>query len=174
MPGITKMKASQRSKNKTKGGILMYLLSIVAAMVVMVGVCVWNLGLNMLSLFDGMTLLFLLLFIVPQLIMGGLFTDFNNAFRLGIGKRKAGTLMELKRAKEAVDLTVKISLVASVFIAVASAVLVLYATQDPLELGPSMAVAITSPVYGVGLALLLLPLQSRLNIRIQEFISEKE
>lgn len=152
----------------------MYLLSIVFAIAVMVGMCAWSLGMGALYLFDGVTVIFLLLFIIPQLVLGGLVKDFNNAFRLGIGKRKASDLMEIKRAREAVDLTIKISLVASVFIAVVSAVLLLYATSDPLALGPSMAVALTSPVYGIGLALLLLPLQSRLNIRMQEFISEKE
>lgn len=84
----------------------MYLLSIVGV-IVMTVVMGFISGLDVGNLFDFISLLLLLLLLIPMLISGGLFKDFNNAFRLGIGKRQPVSLMELKRAKEAVCLAIK-------------------------------------------------------------------
>ena len=114
------------------------------------------------------------LFLVPLLISGGLLKDFNNAFRLGMGKKMAESLMELKRAKESVSLTIKIMLSLSVFVCAVQGIGVIYNMNDPWLLGPYFSMSLLSLVYGMGIALILLPLQARLNIKIQEFISEKE
>ncbi len=82
--------------------------------------------------------------------------------------------MELKRAKEAVSLAIKVSMAASTFIGVMSSALVLFVVDDLASLGPSMAVSLIVLIYGMGLVLILLPLKSRLNLKIQEFINEKE
>ena len=116
----------------------------------------------------------LLLFLIPLLISGGLLKDFNNAFRLGIGKKAAESLMELKRAKESVSLTIKIMISLSVFVCAVQGIGVIYSMDDPWLLGPYFSVSLLSLIYGMGIALILLPLQARLNIKIQEFISEKE
>lgn len=151
----------------------MYLLSI-ACVILMTGVLGFVSGMDVGNLFDGISLLLLLLFLIPMLVSGGLLKDFNNAFRLGIGKRQPASLMELKRAKEAVGLAIKVSLAASAFIGVMSLSLVLFVVDDLASLGPSMAVSLIVLIYGMGLVLILLPLKSRLNLKIQEFINEKE
>ncbi|MDE6893661.1 MAG: hypothetical protein K2P30_09110 [Lachnospiraceae bacterium] len=151
----------------------MYLLSIVGV-IVMTVVMGFISGLDVGNLFDFISLLLLLLLLIPMLISGGLFKDFNNAFRLGIGKRQPVSLMELKRAKEAVCLAIKVSLAASAFIGVMSAALVLFVVRDMAAMGPSLAVSMISLIYGLGLVLILLPLDARLTIKIQEFINEKE
>lgn len=154
----------------------MYLLSIICVIVVTGGMCVIGFGMagSYLGLVDVYTFLFLLLFLIPLLISGGLLKDFNNAFRLVIGKKKAASLIELKRAKESVSLTIKILLTASVFINAVEGVLVLLNVDDLAFLGPNFSVTMIAFIYGFGIILILLPLQSRLNIKIQEFISEKE
>ena len=149
----------------------MYLLSI-ACVILMTGVLGFVSGMDVGNLFDGISLLLLLLFLIPMLVSGGLLKDFNNAFRLGIGKRQPASLMELKRAKEAVSLAIKVSLAASTFNGVMSSALVLFVVDDLASLGPSMAVSLIVLIYGMGL--ILLPLKSRLNLKIQEFINEKE
>ena len=83
-------------------------------------------------------------------------------------------LPELKRAKEAVNLTIKIMVVVAVFICAIQSIFILYSMDDLSKLGPSLSVILLSLIYGMGTALVLLPLQARLNIMIQEFISEKE
>ena len=125
-------------------------------------------------LIDLPTICLLLLFLIPLLLSGGLLKDFNNAFRLGMGKKAPESLMELKRAKESVSLTIKIMFCLSVFVCAVQGIGVIYNMSDPWLLGPYFSMSLLALVYGIGIALILLPLQARLNIKIQEFISEKE
>lgn len=154
----------------------MYFLSMVSVIlltVVMCGVSGMN-GSYYVRYLDFNTILFLILFLIPLLLSGGLLKDFQNAFRIGVGRKEAASLMELKRAKEAVGLTVKIMLVLSVFICAIQGVFILYNMADPALLGPSFSVSLLSLAYGMGIALVLFPLQARINLKIQEFVSEKE
>lgn len=154
----------------------MYFLSMVSVVLLTVVMCGTS-GMNgsyISRYLDFQTLLFLVLFLIPLLISGGLLKDFQNAFRLVIGKKEAENLLELKRAKEAVSLTIKILIVASVFICAIQGIFVIYSMDDPASLGPSFSVSLLSLIYGLGIALVLLPLQARLQIKIQEYISEKE
>ena len=155
----------------------MYLLSVICVILLTAVMCgSWGVtGSAMFGWFyDFSTIIYLVLFLVPLLISGGLLKDFSNAFRLVIGKKEAGSLSELKRAKEAVNLTIKIMIVVSVFIFAIQGIFIIYSMTEPAQLGPYFSVALLSLIYGMGTALVLLPLQARLNIKIQEFISEKE
>lgn len=125
-------------------------------------------------LIDFPTAALFLLIIIPILISGGLLKDLNNAFRLAIKKRKAACLTELKKAKEAVSLTIKTLIVSSVFLFFIQGICAMRKADDLSLLGPSMAAAMLAMVYGFGFSLILLPLQSILNVRIQEFLSEQE
>ena len=155
----------------------MYLVSVICVILLTAVMC-GTLGMGASPVFyrfyDFHTIIFLVLFLVPLLISGGLLKDFSNAFRLVIGKKKAVDLPELKRAKEAVNLTIKIMVVVAVFICAIQSIFILYSMDDLSKLGPSLSVILLSLIYGMGTALVLLPLQARLNIMIQEFISEKE
>lgn len=123
---------------------------------------------------DLMTLILLLILFIPLLVSSGLWKDFNNAFRLGIGKKKAESLLELKRAKEAIALSIKIIVAGTAFIMALSATQVLYMLDEPASLGPNIAVIILSLVYGMFIVLILLPLKSILSVKIQEYISTDE
>lgn len=155
----------------------MYLFSVICVILLTAVMCgTWGVaGSTMFYWFyDFPTIIYLVMFLVPLLISGGLLKDFSNAFRLVIGKKEAGSLQELKRAKEAISLTIKIMVVVSVFICAIQGIFIIYSMADPAQLGPSFSVMLLSLIYGMGLALVLLPLQARLNVKIQEFISEKE
>lgn len=154
----------------------MYFLSMVSVVLLTVLMCGTS-GMNggyIMRYLDFNTILFLVLFLIPLLISGGLLKDFHNAFRLVIGKKEAEDLLELKRAKEAVNLTIKVMIAVSVFICAVQGIFVIYSMDDPMSLGPSFSIALLSLIYGMGVALILFPLQARLNVKIQEFISEKE
>ncbi|WP_160561691.1 hypothetical protein [Parablautia muri] len=151
----------------------MYLLSI-ACVIAITTVNVWMVGGDFFQVFDVISFLFLFLMFIPLLIAGGLFKDFNNAFRLGIGKRKAANLMELKRAKEAMSLAIKIILADGGFCVILQQI-ILFSNADNFEmLRPSIGVSFITFFYALGMILFLLPLQARINIKMQEFISEKE
>lgn len=154
----------------------MYFLSMVSVVLLTVLMCGTS-GMNggyIMRYLDFNTILFLVLFLIPLLISGGLLKDFHNAFRLVIGKKETEDLLELKRAKEAVNLTIKVMIAVSVFICAVQGIFVIYSMDDPMSLGPSFSIALLSLIYGMGVALILFPLQARLNVKIQEFISEKE
>ena len=125
----------------------MYLLSIICVILLTGVMCVISFGLDLsyvARLVDFPTICLLLLFLVPLLISGGLLKDF------------------------------KIMLSLSVFVCAVQGIGVIYNMNDPWLLGPYFSMSLLSLVYGMGIALILLPLQARLNIKIQEFISEKE
>ncbi len=153
----------------------MYLLSILSVILLTVVMCATSFGMDgsyVLRFLDGYTILYLILFLIPLLISGGLLKDFNHAFRLVIGRKEAKSLIELKRAKESVSLTIKILLILSVFICAIQGVFILYNMDDPLMLGPSFSVSMLTLIYGMGITLILLPLQARLNMKIQEYINQ--
>ncbi len=120
----------------------MYLLSVICVILLTAVMCgSWGVtGSSMFYRFcDFSTIIFLVLFLVPLLISGGLLKDFSNAFRLVIGKKEAGSLPELKRAKEAVSLTIKIIVVVSVFICAIQGIFSIYSMDDLSKLGPSFS-----------------------------------
>lgn len=123
---------------------------------------------------DIMSLVILLLLVIPILISSGLHKDFSNAFRFSIGKKKPDKLLELKRAREAVNLVILTIIAASVFIAMVQMIQILYTLDNLSSLGPTIAVMLVSIMYGMCFVLLLLPIQSKLNVKIQEFISGQE
>lgn len=155
----------------------MYLLSFVSVILLTGVMCANSFGTNM-SFFarvrDFPAAFLLVLFLILLLISSGLLKDFNNAFRLEIGKKTAESLIELRRAKESVNFAIKIMKNLSVFICAIQGIVILYKLNDLSALGPYIVTALLSLIYGMGIALILLPLQTRLNIKIQEFISEKE
>ena len=125
-------------------------------------------------IFDMPTIIMLILFIVPMLASSGLLKDFNNAFRFVLGRKKAEGLKELKRAKEAVKLVIKVLIAGSVFVACLESIVILYEMDDISKLGPIFAVILLMMVYGLAVSLLLFPVESILNVKIHEFISEEE
>lgn len=124
------------------------------------------------SFIDLPSLLIILLICIPLLISSGLFKDFNNAFRIALNKKAEYSLIEIKRAIEAVSLTIKTLLCAGIFLFTASLLQILKILSDPVELGPTIAVSLLTLIYTLIFALMLLPIKSILNIRIIEFMPE--
>ena len=122
---------------------------------------------------DLPSLLIILLICIPLLISSGLLKDFNNAFRIALSKKAEYGLIEIKRAIEAVSLTIKTLLCAGTFLFAASLLQILKMFSDPAELGPHIAVSLLTLIYTLIFALMLLPIKSILNIRIIEFMPEQ-
>ncbi len=72
------------------------------------------------------------------------------------------------------NLVILTIIAASVFIAMVQMIQILYTLDNLPSLGPNIAVMLVSIMYGMCFVLLLLPIQSKLNVRIQEFISGQE
>ncbi|MBQ3105802.1 MAG: hypothetical protein IJC59_08100 [Lachnospiraceae bacterium] len=153
----------------------MYLLTVVSVIVLIGVLCLYGGSFRAIVFFlDIPTAVLLLLFTMALLLSAGMLKDFNNAFRLVIGKKKVQGLKELKRAEEAVSLAFRMLISEGVFFFFVESVIILGRMDTPMALGPNLAVAILSLVYSLGAALMLLPLKSILSMKIQEFISEEE
>jgi len=121
---------------------------------------------------DVPSLLPLILFNVPMLIGAGLFRDFNNAFRFGIRKGGEESLIELKRAIEAVTLVRRVTLAAGGFDLIFQLVLILGMLSSPETLGPCLAVGMLGLLYAFAFVLILLPLESRLKMKLQNMLHD--
>lgn len=122
--------------------------------------------------FDLVSLLFFLLTSIPLLIVAGLHKDFINAFRFAIGKTKAKSILELKRAKEAIILAGRTVVSTGIICTCLDAITILYECDRLDKLGPNMAIALLSSLYGALLYLLFVPVRSKLEMLIVEFMQE--
>ena len=153
----------------------MYIFSILAVVLLMIIMmaCTGSLGMSMLACYIDMpSLILLIVLCVPMLISSGLMKDFNRAFKIGITKNKEVSLTEIKRSIEAVELVMKVLIYGAVFILIFTLIIILRSLNDLSHLGPNLAVAVLPLIYALALELILIPLKSRLRIKMMEFMGE--
>ncbi len=133
-------------------------------------------GSGLIYFLDFPSALTILLFDVTLLFSAGLLKDFNNALRLAVRSRREReggvSAGEISRAIEAVCLARRVSLAGGAFSFLFSVVLILANMDDPLLLGPMLAVALLTPLYALAIALVLLPLEAKLRVRLREVTEE--
>lgn len=149
----------------------MYFISILAIIAVTI-IAAGNIDLKV--FLDAPSLIIILLICIPMLISSGLLKDFNNAFRIALKRKKEAGLTEIKRAAEAVSLTIHTLSFSAFFLFAISLISILRNLSDPAALGPSLAVAFLACIYSLALALALLPIKSILTIRAIEFMQQPE
>lgn len=116
---------------------------------------------------DLPSIITLMLILTVFMSAAGLLMDFFHAFSYVYGKRQALSRMDLERAYEAVQLARKILVYGSIFVAFFYAVVVLASCYTKPEIfGPNLAVLVLSILYAMLCVLLLLPLESRLKLKI--------
>lgn len=151
----------------------MYILAIIAIFLLVYFMSVFSTyGVqNIMNYIDVFSLLALLLITIPVLMSARLLKDFNKAFAITLGKKPVEHLITLKRAKEAVDLARKTMLYSGLFVGIFSSIIVLNDPKMPSNIWTSnISVSWLSALYAVGFNLLLLPISSRLELKITEFM----
>ena len=121
---------------------------------------------------DTISLLILLFVAIPVLISTGLLKDFNNAFKLGLSRKKEATIREVKRAIEAVVLFQKVIITTSIFSFLFCMIIILIQKPEYDNLLASIAVNSLSPLYATVSALLLQPMEVNLKLRLQDMLHE--
>lgn len=147
----------------------MYLLSVLAIVLCFVFVQLVN-PYSIMGFVDVTCILLLVVLVVPIMISAGLLKDLNNAIRLILGKKKETAMLELKRAKLAVDTMMKVSVCSSLFVTMVEVVVLLHNMSDPAMLGPMISLCLLSLLYAMIVSLLLLPIRAKLEQRILEYI----
>lgn len=129
---------------------------------------------NMLVYYDVISMLQLIVLIVPILAAAGLIKDFNTALKLALGKKRAVNLLQLKRAKEAVKLTGNICLASGAMGTCCGIIQVfyIYKSENMASLLMGLGVAILTFFYSLIIYLLLLPIKSKIEIKILEYMQE--
>ena len=92
----------------------MFLLSFLAVILI-IGLSMGDSAMDIRYLLDFPSMVILLIVIIPSLIQTGLLKDFNNSFRLIIGKKSNGTFREIKRAITAIQLVRKSAMKTAIF-----------------------------------------------------------
>lgn len=122
---------------------------------------------------DLISLFVLLVVVIPVLVQTGLMKDFNNSFRLTIGRKKAADFKEIKRAVEAVSLVRKTLWNTGIFTSCLSVITIMNELSTPESIGPNLAVAILVLSYAAVLNIIFLPIEKQLKIRLIEFDGEE-
>ena len=120
--------------------------------------------------FDIVSMLIVIIIFISMMVASGLLKDFNNAFRLTIGKKNAKSILELKRAKEAVKFAGKLFILSGFLGTLMGIIMVGYSCSTIKSIMINMSVALLTMFYGLVLYILLLPIQLRIEIKISEFM----
>lgn len=114
---------------------------------------------------DLPSLLVILAFLIPGLIVMGEWKDFVRAFSVGI---RPYSLLELKNIIGAVAAAQKLTVCAALFAIIVSGVLILGRLDDLEAMGPNLAVCFLAGLYAVIAEFLLLPLRLNAERRMNE------
>ncbi len=127
------------------------------------------------SCLDLFALLLIVIIVIPVMASMGMLKDLNHAFRLTLGRKAAGSLRELKRAKTAMVYLMRCVLLAGVTGTLAGIMQVLSTSEGEVGiLTASMGVAVCPLLYAFVIVLVLLPIDARLEHRIVEFMENEE
>ena len=147
----------------------MYLLSVLSIILCFVLIQFVNRAAYV-QYFDAMSLLLLIVLVIPIMLSTGLLKDLNQAFRLVFGKKNEASMLEMKRAKLAVDTMIKVSVGSGIFIAVMQIFAILHYMATPQFMGSAISVALLTVLYAVVVSLLLYPVGAKIEKRILEYM----
>lgn len=146
----------------------MYLLSLVLLILLCIGWSVINMNADLINYLDPASLIMLLV-TLPVLLSAGLLRDFNNAFRLSIKRNAVCTKTELLRAAEAVTLAIK-ALWAAGIVNTLLGLIFTFTTEK--FIWAFVGISMISLLYAAFFSILLLPMRSRLLVRLYELPDE--
>lgn len=114
---------------------------------------------------DVTSLIMILLFLIPGLLIMGEWKDFIKSFSVGI---KRYSLLELKNIISAVGAAQKLTVYGALFSVIVSIVLVLGNLADLSHMGINLAVALMTGLYAVIIEFFLLPLKLNAEKKMNE------
>lgn len=154
----------------------MYILSIIGLiLVVLIVECsLWGLENSFVMLIDFPSFVLLMIIGVTILLAAGMGKDFLAAFHLAFGREKQAGLRKRKRAAEAVELFMKAVRYGSIFTALLQFVAIYSLMEDTTKWSVCLSVLLLAVLYAYAVNLLLLPVKSRLDLGIIEYMQGLE
>lgn len=143
----------------------MYILSLILLILLCIGWFVITTNADIVQYLDPASLIMLLLVTLPVLLSAGLLRDFNNAFRLSIRRTVVCSKAELLRAIEAVTLAAKALWTAGILDTLLGLIFAFTAEEF---IHAYVGIALISLLYAAFLSVMLLPVRSRLLVRLHD------
>ena len=109
------------------------------------------------------SLLVILAVTVPILLAAGLLPDLGKGFRLMTAKENPFSLFELKRIRQACQLTQRSLPLAGVLGTLVGLVGMLTRLDDPTKIGPAVAVAMLTTIYAIVFLFVILPIRAKVD-----------
>ena len=114
---------------------------------------------------DFPSIILIILFLIPGLLIMGVWKDFVKAFSVGI---KPYSLLELKNIIGAVGAAQKLTVLGALVAIITAGVFIMGSLVDPSSLGPKLAVCFLAGLYAVVIEYFLLPLKLNAERKMNE------
>lgn len=150
----------------------MYIISILALIVALVVMLSFSSSGILLYMIDLPSLIILIIITIPLLFASGLIKDFIKSFLVVHTKNKEISLIQLKKAFEAVSMAIQANFYAGGFIAIVSIIIVLKDLNSLEYLGPNLVVAILPLMYAFAINIVLISIKYKLKLKILQFTQE--
>lgn len=164
------MRLIEENGNKKKREVmyaLTYGLAIVMVAVLLV-VSLWTQGFSIIYYIDPPSFIFISVMLILFLGAAGLLKDFFHAFVLAFKDKQPDKDNAYERAENAVDLAIKVSILDGVLLFLFYFIFVLRGLGNPETIGPNLAVAMLSMLYGILCATIFLPIRARIRYKMSE------
>lgn len=164
------MRLIEENGNKKKREMmyaLTYGLAIVMVAVLLV-VSLWTQGFSIIYYIDPPSFIFISVMLILFLGAAGLLKDFFHAFVLAFKDKQPDKDNAYERAENAVDLAIKVSILDGVLLFLFYFIFVLRGLGNPETIGPNLAVAMLSMLYGILCATIFLPIRARIRYKMSE------
>ncbi|MDE6025215.1 MAG: helix-turn-helix domain-containing protein [Lachnospiraceae bacterium] len=150
---------------------LVYVLTYGLAIIMVAALLVASLymqGFSIIYYMDLPSFLFITIMLILFLGAAGLLKDFFYAFVLAFKDKQYNKEHAYERAEQAMDLAIKVSILDGVLIFFFYLIFVMRDLGTPDKIGPNIAVAMLSILYGIFFATILLPIRARIRSKMSE------
>lgn len=164
------MRLIEENGNKKKREVmyaLTYGLAIVMVAVLLV-VSLWTQGFSIIYYLDPPSFIFISVMLILFLGAAGLLRDFFHAFVLAFKDKRSDKDNAYERAENAIDLAIKVSILDGILLFLFYLIFVLRSFGNPEIIGPNLAVAMLSMLYGIFCAIIFLPIRARIRYKMGE------
>ena len=167
---VNLLKDTEIRKDKQKWSIINIILSLLwllllAAMVAILGMG----GPDILWFLDIPSLILTVGFLILGLGISGQLKDFIVGLKAAYVGKHVLDKVQIEKAEYALDFGIKIVLITGVITALISFVTIMASLDDPSAMGPNLAVATLTVLYGIVLSMVLLIFKARVHNRLKEF-----
>lgn len=172
---VNLLKDTERQMDKKKWSIINIVLSLLWILLLVAMFAILGLvSTNILWFIDTSSLILIVGFLILCLGISGQMKDFGMGLKAVYVRENVLSKVQLEKAEHALDFGIKIVLMTGVITALISFVTIMAILDEPYALGPNLAVATLTVLYGVVLSMVLLIFKARVHNRIKDLEEHRE